>query len=968
MHARAAEVVGRDSELALIEESLLGSRQGRGRALFLVGEGGIGKSRLVAEATGAALGATMRVLRGRSGTIGPMVPLRPLTEALMPLSRGGDPLDETVLGPYRAVLGRLIPDWRGDTQPDQSSLVVLGEAVLRLLVAVGGKSGSVLILEDLHDADTETLAVVEYLIDNLEQLPVMLLATVRAEPGDALGLANAAARRGAGTLLRLPPLSRPDVTRLIASCLDAGPERIPADVLELVWRDSAGNPFLAEELLQGIIGDGSLVRDGGDWRLTGDLRRTVPSALVQGVIHRTDRLGTEGRMLMSAAAVLGRRFPLSVLQQMTGTDDRSLLSHLHAGVAAQLVVPDEPAPDWYAFRHPLTAEALLTQLTPTGRAGLCERAADAVEALHPGLEGDWCPLVASLRSDAGDALRAGRLFAEAGRRALADGAVGSAVALLDRAERLLATGPDTLARAEALEALLPALAETGDVERALSLADSLRELVGGGLGASRLAALHTRLAQVAHVAGRWADGNDQIARARALLGPEPDEVYAAQIDVVAAHLTLDTPGPNRTQRAGRLVSRAIDAAERHDLPLVACQAWELLGVLARERDLSEASACLQQVLETADRHGLPLQRMYALTRLGGIHWLAAGDTGTLAEAREEAQRLGAVPVVYAIDGIRVLNSVLLGGFAEARELSEECLTMATRLRLTPVARYVLMARATLAAHQGDREAMDGTVAEFRRMGGTGSQEEPLLLGLAGVFCALLEEDRPRAVRELAAVRTLTAENPTTFHLDGRHGVGLLLDVLGGTADRERFREVAGASAAQMRWNRHFVLLADAVLLGREGKPEAATEAARVAEETAAPHPTALHLGHRLVAETAHAAKWGEPEAWLRRAEHHFQQASVPTVAGACRALLRQIGAPVRQHRAGSNRIPTALRTQGVTVREYEVFQLLAERLSNKAIATRLYISPRTVEKHIASLITKTDQPNRSALCELSASQ
>ncbi|MFE4830675.1 ATP-binding protein, partial [Streptomyces sp. NPDC056672] len=72
MHARAAEVVGRDSELTLIEESLLSSRQGRGRALFLVGEGGIGKSRLVAEATGAALGATMRVLRGRSGTIGPM--------------------------------------------------------------------------------------------------------------------------------------------------------------------------------------------------------------------------------------------------------------------------------------------------------------------------------------------------------------------------------------------------------------------------------------------------------------------------------------------------------------------------------------------------------------------------------------------------------------------------------------------------------------------------------------------------------------------------------------------------------------------------------------------------------------------------------------------------------------------------------------------------------------------------------
>ncbi|MFD5783945.1 LuxR C-terminal-related transcriptional regulator, partial [Streptomyces sp. NPDC126933] len=912
---------------------------------------------------------TARAGRGARATTALWAPLRPLTEALMPLSRGGQPLDEASLGPYRPVLGRLIPDWRDGTQPDQSSMVVLGEAVLRLLAATGRGSGSVLILEDLHDADTETLAVVEYLIDNLEQLPVMLLATVRAEPSDALGLAHSAARRRTGTVLRLPPLSRTEVIRMITSCLDADPTQVPAELLQRLWKDSAGNPFLVEELLQGIIGDGSLVRDGaGGWRMIGDIRLNLPSALVQGVIHRIDRLGSQGQMLMSAAAVLGRRFPLSVLQQMTGIDDRSLLSHLHAGVAAQLVIPDEPAPDWYAFRHPLTAEALLTQLTPTNRAGLSERAADAVEALHPGLEGEWCPLVASLRSDAGDAARAGRLFTEAGRRALEDGAIGSAVALLDRAERLLATGPDTAARAEALEALLPALAETGDIERALSLADSLRQLVGGGLGATRLAALHTRLAQVAHMAGRWADGNDQIARARALLGPEPDEVHTAQIDVVAAYLTLDTPGPDRTQRAERLVSSAIDAAERHQLPLVACQAWELLGVLARERDMGEAAACLQQVLETAERHNLPLQRMYALARLGGTHWLASGDTTTLATAREEAQRLGAVTVVYTIDGILVLHSVLLGRFAEARELSDECLTMAVRLRLAPVARYVLMARAVLAAHQGDRTAMDDALAEFRRTDGTGSQEEPLVYGLAGAFCALLEEDRPRALRELDKVRALEAENPTTFHLDGRRGIGLLLDVLAGTADRGRHHEIATSSAGRMRWNRHFVLLADAVLLGQEGHPEAAASAAHEAQEIAAAHPTALHLGHRLVAEAAHAAHWGAPESWLRQAEHHFEQTSIPAVAGACRSLLRQIGAPVRQHRAGSNRIPAQLRTQGVTVREYEVFQLLADRLSNKAIATRLYISPRTVEKHIASLITKTAQPNRTALCELSASQ
>ncbi|MFJ6215471.1 AAA family ATPase [Streptomyces sp. NPDC092296] len=965
MRVRAIDLVGRDTEVALLKGSLGKVQEGHGCAAFLVGQGGIGKSRLVAEVAGAAVDTGMRVLKGRSSTIGSMVPLRPLTEALMPLSRGGEPLDEAALGPYRPVLGRLIPDWNTGTQ-DQSSMVVLGEAVLRLLAATARGRGCLLVLEDLHDADTETLAVAEYLIDNLDQFPVMLLVTVRTEPSDALALAESAMRRRSGTALRLAPLTRDETARMIASCLGTDPAAVPGEALTRIWDDSAGNPFLIEELLQGVITGGSLVRDGEGWQVVGNLRREVPRALLQGVIHRIDQLGPQGQLLLSAAAVLGRRFPLSVLQRMTGIDDRSLLSHLHAGVAAQLVIADEPAPDWYAFHHPLTAEALLAQLTPGGRADLSAKAAESVEALHPALEGEWCALAASLHSDAGDTARAGRLFTEAGRRALAGGAIGSAVALLDRAERLLAAGPDSTARAEALEALLPALAETGDMVRALSLADSLRELVGAGLGAPRLAALHTRLAQVAYMAGRWPDGNDQIERARVLLGPEPDEIHTAPIDVVAAYLSLDTPGPDRTQRAEQLARRAIEAAERHDLPLVACQAWELLGVIARERDLNEAAACLEQAMTTAERHSLPLQRTYALARLGGSHWLAEGETTTLEAAREEARRLGTVTVLYTLDGIMALHHVLLGRFTEARTLGDDCLTMATRLKLTPVVRYVLMAKAVQAAHQADRAAMDEALAEFGRWGGSGSPEEPLALGLARAFCALLEEDRPRAARDLAGLHALEAENPTTFHLSGRHGIGLLLDVLADRADRDRHDRVAASSAGRMRWNRQFVLLAEAVLLGREGRPDAANRAAQLAREAAAPYPTARRLALRLVAEEAHRDGWGDPEGWLREAEHHFRQLPAPAVAGACRTLLRAIGAPVRQHRTGSGRIPAQLRLQGVTVREYEIFELLAERLSNKAIADRLFISPRTVEKHIASLISKTGQPSRSGLCELAA--
>lgn len=966
MRSHAPSLVGRDPQLSQLDSALAEARQGRGGVVFLVGEAGVGKSRLAAEAVGGALGAGMRVLRGRSSTTGPAVPFRPLTEALMPLFRGGEPLDDAALGPYRPVLGRLIPEW--DTgERESSSMVILGEAVLRLLLAAGRGQGQLLLLEDLHDADPETLGVLEYLVDNLEYTPVLLLATVRTDFSDALDLAQSARRRGAATLAELPPLTRSQVEEMTAAQLGAGgPHEVPPAVRERLWEDSAGSPYLVEELLQSMIGAGTLVQGADGWRTVGDLRRDVSSTLARGILRRIDRLGTQGLTLLSAAAVLGRRFPLTVLQHMTGVDDRTLLSHLHAGVAARLVIPDEPAPDWYSFRHSPTVEALFTQMTPGQRAELARRGARAVEELHPGLEDDWCALAAGLRCEAGDRVEAGLLYADAGGRALAAGALGSAVTLLSRAEGLLSEAGDPQARASVLEDLLPALAEAGDFARAFDLAEDLHALGGAGLNAVRLATLHTRLAKVAHTAGRWSDGNRQVARAREVLAAAPDEATAAAVDVTAAYLALDTPGPDRTQHAEKLARSAADTAERHGLPVVACQAWELLATVARERDPEESADMLRQALQTAERHRLPLQRMYAATRMSGNAWLAEGDTSGLLAAREEALRLGSVNIVHTVDGILVLDAVLRGDHGSARSAAADCLAVARRLRLAPVVRYVLMARATLEAHRADRAAMEEALAAFTEWDGGGSQEEPLSLGLARAFCALLEEDRDLARAELRAVQSLEAGNPSTYHLGGTHGLVLLLDVLAGDADRVRHEETTATAMARMRWNRQFVLLADAVLLGREGEGPRAVAAVESALAAARPYPLARHLGLRLIADAAHQDGWGDPVGWLRQAEHYFHERDVVAVTGACRAALRRSGAPVHQHRSGTRAIPEELRAQGVTVREFDVFRLLAERLSNKDIADRLFISPRTAEKHIASLITKTGAANRADLCARSA--
>jgi DNA-binding CsgD family transcriptional regulator len=155
-----------------------------------------------------------------------------------------------------------------------------------------------------------------------------------------------------------------------------------------------------------------------------------------------------------------------------------------------------------------------------------------------------------------------------------------------------------------------------------------------------------------------------------------------------------------------------------------------------------------------------------------------------------------------------------------------------------------------------------------------------------------------------------------------------------------------------------------VLAGRDGDGEQAAAAVAEAQQLGAPYPTGRHLGLRLVSETAITGGWGTPADWLRACDEYFHAAGAPAVASACRALLRRSGAAVGQRRRGVSGIPAELRRAGVTAREHEILQLLTERLSNREIATRLHLSTRTVENHIASLLAKTGQPDRLALGQL----
>ncbi|MFD3903698.1 AAA family ATPase [Streptomyces sp. CB04723] len=966
MRATSPVIVGRDEEIGLLSSALDAVRRRSGRALFLLGDAGIGKSRLVGECAYRAYGLGMPVLRGRATSTGLVVPFRPLAEALASRFRAAGTPTDPELAPYHPALARLVPEWRRDGSPGYPETVVeLAEALLRLLSVLGREAGCAILLEDLHDCDTETIAVVEYVIDNLADLPILFLGTLRPEPGAALDLVRSAERRQTAAVREMRPLHDAQVRVLTGACLEAEPEEIPEPVHRKLAERAAGNPYLLEVLLADLLDTGRLRRTDDGWEAVEQEGGQIPSDIVRSWARRLERLDEPVRDLLLAAATLGSQFSVAVLQTVTGFEDRALFTHLRSAVEAGVIAPDGAAPDRYTFRHSLTAEALISSLAPAERASLARRAAGAIEHSGQPLDEDGRQLVATLQLAAGNRAAAAKQFAEAGRRMLASGAHGSAVVLLERAHPLAAERD----RAAVAESLAVARAEGGDLDGALALADALPPVPARSEDASRRGRTHVELAWAAVMAERPADAARQAAVARDLLGPSPLPGPQAALAVVDGHLAL-LPGHGRADRdpvgAGLAVQRAAETAEAEGLPHVACQGWQLLALLRREEGFDAADAALERMLSISTEHALPVWRVEALVRLGANAFMRTGDASRLLSARAAATDLGALRLTRTVDGLLAMNAVLCARWEEAREIVDRSAESSARVGDLSTHRYLLLAGATMAAHRGRRREMDRALAAFRRAGGEKSLLVPLRSGLCRGFGALLEEDRERAAASLDEALAWEADQPSYYYLSGRYGLRPLLRVLAGAADRAELAEARSAPGGCLAWNRQFLELADAVLRGREGDAAGAARLMASFDALSAPFPVARHLGLRLAAEPARADGWGDPVAWLRTAEEFFYGAGVQPVASACRAALRQAGASVGQHRGGWDRIPSPLRTSGVTPREYEVFVLLPERPGNQQIARRLSISPRTVEKHMASLLSKTGRADRAALCEFAA--
>jgi DNA-binding CsgD family transcriptional regulator len=267
------------------------------------------------------------------------------------------------------------------------------------------------------------------------------------------------------------------------------------------------------------------------------------------------------------------------------------------------------------------------------------------------------------------------------------------------------------------------------------------------------------------------------------------------------------------------------------------------------------------------------------------------------------------------------------------------------------------------AHQGRVREMSQLLGAAEAIAGDDHDLRAGAWGIGRGICALLTEDRAGARQAFARARQEAPDDHVRI-LNPYDGPELLLRAISGEAGLAEVDSASASIVRAARWPGLWYGAARAVACGSGGDAAGAGAALAAAAEAGSRYPVFSALAGRLVAEAAIRDGWGDPRSLLHAADATFTRIRLGRASAACRALLKEAGSPAPRRRATEAGLPAALLTAGVTAREADVLRLLADRLSNREIAERLYLSPRTVEKHVAALLAKLGADDRLGLAYL----
>ena len=448
--------VGRRAELAQLQRLIDRATAGHGQVVALVGEPGVGKSRLGREFIDSHRADGWLVVEGASVSHATATPYLPIVEmlqayfhldarddpstvrdkivgTLLPLDRSFESLVPAFLGLFNAAGER--PEWQALDPPLRRQQTL--EACKRLLLKESQVQPVVAVFEDLQWFDSESLALLDTLVDGLPAARILLVATYRLEHQHRW------ARKSYYTQLRIDPLPSEIARELLD--LRLGHDASLQALKEVLIQRTDGNPFFLEESVRALIETGALTGGPGSHQLVTDLTVVqVPSAVNVVIAARIDRLPPTEKRLLQCAAAIGKHVRVNLLAAICDLPDEDLRRALSQLQEAEFLYETSLFPDAeYTFRHTLTHEVAYASLLHDQRRVHHRRLVEAMERLYAGRLSEEVEWLAHHAVRAGLWEKALHYLVESGRKAAAGFAHREALACFEQALEALGRVPST---------------------------------------------------------------------------------------------------------------------------------------------------------------------------------------------------------------------------------------------------------------------------------------------------------------------------------------------------------------------------------------------------------------------------------------------------------------------------------------------------------------------------------------------
>jgi len=953
--------VGREAEQALLSESLARAAAGTAHAALLIGDAGIGKTRLLAETAATATRRNALVLRGRGTEIEGLPPYLLFLEALRPFiaSADGRALRRR-LGRRVAAAGELFPELakpgRSGSLPPEEARLRLFESVGELIDAAAADRPVVLILDDLHWADAASLDLLCHLFCHRGLHRVLCVGACRAAEAEGnVALGRTLDRLNHDRLLTplcLSPLSAEHIATLAAGRLGGV---VGGSLPATLHCHSEGNPFFAEELLQSWHEGGGIAPRDGVWDLTGAFApRDIPAGIAGAVRQRLARLTADVVRRLQIASLIGRSFEPELIAAVAAVPVDAVEADLATVGRSGLVRVDGEG--CFAFAHDKIRECLIAEIPASRRRRWHGAIGGAIEARGGHRDPDNITVLAFHFARSGDRGKALAYALQAADDALSRYAAAAAIEHYRTALRLI--GSDDPRRAEILLNLGKALLLADDPTQA---AEACRQAYSLALRAghrSFAARAALRQAQANNAMRRWPAMCAILHQSISLLAGEPSPTSVQALSELAGAEAIlgESAAGIRHARAAQQLAAVLGE------PLLEARASRALGKLLTrmQATAAEGMAVVEHALQLATTADDPGEMAACLFRVG-YATLNAGQLRRCLEATHRRVELaGRAQDLFQLHHARAwlaYMSALAGDWPAVDRLVGDLQAVAARLADPEPISYILKATGYCAYQRGDFAKAEAAFAAVEDI--LDAQAGPTLYrGLLGL-AQLAGGKRDQAFATMAKSERLLRAMP-----EGCVSAGPILVCLAEMAlafdDRPRLSRCYDALlpfAAQYYWFLVDRVLAEiAVAFGDWTAAErhlaaAETQAAREGMRPEQP----LVLSVRAELELARGGSGSAIRARqaLAAAQRGFEALGMAAESRRTRDRLRDL--PPQPGVAPPRRLPA-----GLSGREAQVLALVATGLSNRQIARELALSDHTVANHLTSVFNKIGCNNRAA--------